>query len=728
MPRAGPSSTVLDAAGGDTSGRAARGSAGAIANGALAGASLRDLLLAFFLASAVVLAYAGARSHGFVNFDDGEYVYENPPVTRGLTLDGVRWAFTAVHSANWHPLTWLSHMLDVHLFGLDAGWHHLTNVALHALATVCLFAALRAMRLAPWRSAIVAALFALHPRNVESVAWISERKDVLSAVFWTSAMWAYATYVRRTTWPRYLAVVALFVLGLLAKPMVVTLPAALLLLDVWPLRRLRVADVGADDVGDDDGAGDDVRDRSPARPWGALVLEKVPLFALSLAAAVGTFLAQRSSGAVATLEALPLAFRLQNAAVGYADYLWSLFWPADLAVFYPYRMPLPTAEVAASVLLLIGISALVVRLRRTRPYLLVGWLWYLGTLVPVIGIVKAGEQAMADRFTYLPAIGIFLAVTWAVADAAARHASARRVLAPAAALALLACLLVTREQVKLWRDSVTLFEHALVVTQDNYLAHTNLAAALVEIGRADAAIEHAQAAATLRPNDAKILATLGTTLARVGREDEARAAYQRALGADPDSTLAHLGLGVLFAERQQWTEAAQAYGEVLRREPRHAKAHAGLGFVLASQGRNANAIAEYRAALAIDSRLLQADNGLALALEASGQPDEALRVLASALASAPAEQRLRLNYAAMLLARGRPRDAEEQYRELLRQEPQNVHARVALADVLSQGGRPGEARDELQAAAQAARARGDLALLGAVEERLAALASASGRP
>ncbi|MBM4247804.1 MAG: tetratricopeptide repeat protein, partial [Deltaproteobacteria bacterium] len=631
----------------------------------------RDLLLSVLLATSVLVAYAGVRQHDFVNFDDPEYVVQNRNVTSGLTAANVAWALTAVHSANWHPLTWISHMLDIEVHGLDPGGHHLTSVALHALASVLLFLALRTLTGAPLRSAFVAALFAVHPRSVESVAWVSERKDVLSAVFWAGAMWAHAAYVRHRTLPRYLAVALLLALGLLAKPMVVTLPAALLLLDVWPLRRLRVADVGAD-------AGD--AGRAEASAPRQLILEYVPLFALALAAAVVTFLAQRSSGAVATLASLPLAYRLQNAAVVWVEYLRSLVWPAGLAAFYPYRVPLPAAEVAVAVLLLAALSALAWRTRRTRPYLLVGWLWYLGTLVPVIGIVKAGDQAMADRFTYLPAIGIYLAATWALADAARRHVHARRALAAAAVLVLLACTLATRAQVAVWRDSISLFENALAVTSRNHLAHLNLAAALVERGDAAAAVGHATAAATLRPDDAKVLATLGTALARTGRPDEARAAYERALRRDPDSTLALLGLGVLLAERQQWADAARAYQDVLRRDPGHAKAHAGLGFVLASQGRHGDAVAAYRAAVAADPALLQGHNGLALALEASGDPDGALGVLAGALALAPGEPRLRLNYAAMLLARGRPAEAEQQYRALLREQPGDASARIALAD------------------------------------------------
>ena len=605
---------------------------------------MRDLLLAVLLATSVLVAYAGVRQHDFVNFDDPEYVVQNRHVTSGLTFANVAWSLTAVHSANWHPLTWMSHMLDCSLHGLDPGGHHVTNVLLHALATVLLFFALRTMTGAPGRSAFVAALFALHPRNVESVAWISERKDVLSAVFWTGAMWAHAAYAQRSTLPRYLAVALLLALGLLAKPMVVTLPAALLLLDVWPLRRVRGAGIGDD-------AATDVRTPAPlAVP--AVVREYAPLFAIALAAAIVTFLAQRSSGAVATLTALPLGFRLQNAVVTYAGYLWSLLWPTQLAVFYPYRT-LPVAEVSAALALLVALSVLAWRTRRTRPYLLVGWLWYLGTLVPVIGIVKAGDQAMADRFTYLPAIGIFLAATWAIADAASRDPRTRRALVPAAVLVAIACLLTTRRQVEHWRDSVTLFRHALAVTSRNHLAELNLAAALVERGDVAAGLEHARAAQALRPDDVKVLATLGTALARSGHGDEAESAYRRALQSDPDSVLAWLGMAVLHAERGQWGDAERAYAEVLRREPEHAKAHAGLGFVLSAQARHADAIAQYRAAIVADEKLLQAYNGLALALEATGQTDEALRVLESALQHAPDEQRLRVTYDAMLQAHGR---------------------------------------------------------------------------
>ncbi len=604
---------------------------------------MRDLLLSVLLATSVLVAYAGVRQHDYVNFDDPEYVVQNRHVTSGLSAANVAWALTAVHSANWHPLTWMSHMLDCSLYGLEPGGHHLTNVLLHALATVLLFLALRTMTGAPGRSAFVAALFALHPRNVESVAWISERKDVLSAVFWTGAMWAHAAYAQRSTLPRYLAVALLLALGLLAKPMVVTLPAALLLLDLWPLRRVRVAGIGDD-------AATDVRTPAPlAVP--AVVREYAPLFAIALAAALVTFFAQRSSGAVATLAALPLGFRLQNAIVTYAGYLWSLLWPTQLAVFYPYRT-LPLAEVAASLAVLIALTALAWRTRRTRPYLLVGWLWYLGTLVPVIGIVKAGDQAMADRFTYLPAIGVFFAATWAVTDAASRDARARRALVPAALLVVAACLVTTRRQVEHWRDSVTLFEHALAVTSQNHLAQLNLASALVERGDVAAGLEHARAAQALRPDDVKILATLGTALARSGHGDEAESAYRRALRNDPDSVLAWLGMAVLHAERRQWMEAERAYAEVLRREPEHAKAHAGLGYVLSAQGRHVDAIAHYRAALASDPALLQAYNGLALALEASGDPDEALRVLETALRRAPGEQRLRATYSAMVQEHG----------------------------------------------------------------------------
>jgi len=628
-----------------------------------------DWAIACGLAAAVALTYAPVRHHEFVNFDDPEYVVDNRHVTGGLSIDAVVWAFRAVHSANWHPLTWLSHMLDCELFGLDPGAHHVTSAVLHGVATLLLFGALRSMTGARWRSAIVAALFALHPRNVESVAWVSERKDVLSAVFWTATMWAYAAYAKRPGPLRYVAVLVLFGLGLLSKPMLVTLPAALLLLDVWPLGRTAIAPPA-------DGR------RVAARPLRELVVEKLPLFVLSAAASVVTFEAQRRSGAMTTLETLPIAVRVENALVAYATYLAKTVWPAGLAAFYPYRMDIPTAEVALSALALLALSALAIRAARRRPYFLVGWLWYLGTLVPVIGIVRVGEQAMADRFTYLPLVGIFIAVVWGAADWAERRPRAGRALGVAAAATLVVFALVARAQIAHWHDSIALFGHALAVTRDNHAAEKNLGAALLAAGRVEEAIEHSRAAVRLRPRDPVAHTNLGAALARAGDIDAARAEYRRALEIDPQNAMAHLDLGVLLADRERWDDALHEYDEVLRIDPTYAKAHAGIGWVAMHRGQNEEAVARFRTALELDPRLAAASNSLALALEDLGRNDEALAVWEAALRRDPDESRLRFNYAAALVGSGRVREAEAQYREILARRPDSGEARAALADLL----------------------------------------------
>ncbi|MDX2166671.1 MAG: hypothetical protein SF182_06390, partial [Deltaproteobacteria bacterium] len=422
----------------------------------VAGRRRRALVCVALIASIVAL-YAPVREHDFVNYDDPEYVLENTPVRAGVTPAGILWAFTHFHSANWHPLTWISHMVDCRVFGLDAGAHLMVNVALHALAAALLFLFLERATGAFWRSAFVAALFAVHPLRVESVAWVSERKDVLAALFWMLTLHAYAWHARAPSGRRMALVTAAFAGGLLAKPMLVTLPFVLLLLDLWPLDRPRTR---------------------------ALLLEKMPLFALVLASCAVTIAAQYTAGAmVALVPGFGVSYRVQNAIVSYATYLGQTVWPTDLAVFYPPRTPVPPAEVALSAAVLLAISGLVARHGARRPYLPLGWLWYLGVLVPVIGLVWVGEQARADRFTYLPQIGIGIIVAWGVNDLLARWPRRAWVLAPAATALLLAWAAATRVQIGYWRNTQTLFEHALAVTRDNHVVHANLGAELARLGR-----------------------------------------------------------------------------------------------------------------------------------------------------------------------------------------------------------------------------------------------------
>ncbi len=494
-------------------------------------------LAALGLAGLVALAYGAVGGLGSVNFDDPRYVFENPHVRDGLTLDGVAWAFTAFHAGNWHPVTWLSHMLDVELFGLVPGRHHLVNAVLHGAATLLLFGWLRAATGRTWPSALASALFAVHPLHVESVAWISERKDVLAAVFWFLATWAWVRHVRRPGAARYAAVVVAFALGLMSKPMVVTLPIALLLLDAWPLGRISAA--------------------APLRPQVlALLREKAPLLAMSLASAAVTLLAQSRGGSVASVPALPVAARTGNAFLSTALYLGKTLWPARLAAVYPHpglgAGGVPAWPALASALLVAGLTALALWQRRRRPYLAVGWLWYLVTLLPVIGLVQVGLQGMADRYTYLPLVGIFVALAWLAAEVA--QGSRPRLVAVASACIglVLACAAVSRRQAETWRDSFTLFGHALEVTEGNWLALRNLGIAQQDAGRHGEAIASLEASLRLMPMDGQAWMDLGIAYASAHRYQDAGVCFQRAVAMRPDDDHVWFNLGIFYALTGQW--------------------------------------------------------------------------------------------------------------------------------------------------------------------------------
>jgi tetratricopeptide (TPR) repeat protein len=448
------------------------------------------LLLGAALALLTLAAYLPALHNGFVNLDDGFYVTGNPQVQKGITRASAAWALTANVANNWHPLTLLSHQLDCQLFGLDPAGHHATSLLLHLANTLLLFAVLRGMTGALWRSAAVAALFAVHPAHVESVAWVAERKDVLSALFWILAMAAWTGYARRPSPGRYLLAALMMILGLMAKPMVVTLPFALLLLDVWPLER--------------HGLG-----------WRRLIAEKLPLLALSAAASLVTLRYQRTS--LAPLDLVPWSLRLANAAVSYAAYLGKLLLPRNLAVFYPIPLAIPAWQVAAATVLLAALTALAVWKARRAPWLLVGWLWFLGTLVPVIGLVQVGRQAMADRYTYIPSIGLFVAIVWGIAALARER---RAILSMAAAAAILALAAGTWMQAGYWRDSVALYRHALAVTRGNYVAHVGLAKALTAKRDWTGAAEQYRAALALRPGLTEARAGLAAVLRAGDLEEE----------------------------------------------------------------------------------------------------------------------------------------------------------------------------------------------------------------
>lgn len=539
------------------------------------------------LLAAVGIAYWPVRRFGFVRFDDPLYVTENPHVLGGLSWDAIRWSFATGYAANWHPLTWMSHMLDIQLFGIDPGAHHLTNVVLHAVTTVLLFVVLLRMTGATPPSVLVAALFGLHPIHVESVAWIAERKDVLSALFWMLTLWAYTGFVRHPGARRYVPVMLFFALGLMAKPMVVTLPFVLLLLDVWPLRRLDLRSV-----------------RASLHP---LLLEKVPLFALSAVSSAITFLAQREGGTVASSARLPLGDRLGNAAIAYVAYIEKTLWPAHLAAYYPYPRPIPSLLVAISTVVLIVATAAAVRLSSRRPYVLVGWLWYLGTLVPAIGIVQVGTQSMADRYSYLPLIGLFIALAWTLHDLTEGHSKRRTAALVSMSALLVLCTVATRRQVSYWESSQTLWTHALAVTEDNYAARTYL----------------------------------GNALATAGDVDGAIVQYTEALRVRPDFPEAHNNIGPALASQGKTDAAIDHFTAAIRLRPNYADAHNNLGVTLASQGKLDEAIAQYREAARIDPEHPHVHGNLGLALMAKGQTAEAMRELSLALQMNPNKQDVR---------------------------------------------------------------------------------------
>jgi tetratricopeptide (TPR) repeat protein len=604
------------------------------------------------LVAAAALVYAPVSRHDFLWCDDDSYVFENGTVRQGLTAAGLEWAFAAPHVANYHPLTWLSHMLDVELFGLEAGAHHLVNVALHALTAVVLFLALRALSGALWAPAAVAALFALHPLRVESVAWVAERKDVLSGLFFALTLLAWAGFARRPGPARYAAVFACLALGLLAKSMLVTLPCLLLLLDRWPLRR--------------------------SAGWGRLVLEKLPLFALSAAAAALAVASQESARAMGDLATLPLAQRLANAALALVGYLGKTFWPAQLAIFYPHPALVgpdsfsPLApRVLAAALLLVAITALAVWQRRRRPYLAVGWLWFTGMLVPVLGLVQVGEQSMADRYTYLPQIGLFVALAWGARDLARARPRLRRALAVATPAVLVALAAASAFQLRHWRDGRSVFSHALAVTERNYFAHNHLGRTLENTGDLEGAAEHYELAVLIRPS-AGALSNLGSVLSKLGRQDEAVARLEQALRLDPRSADALNNLGVVYRALGKPALAISLYERALALEER-AATHYNLGSALVAQGQVERGARHLERALELDPFHAEAANNLGVAYVELGRLEEGVAAYERALALAPGYGEAACNRALAFEKLGRG-ESGALYEEVLRGDPDCVPA------------------------------------------------------
>jgi len=558
------------------------------------------ILICTALVLVTFIVFSPLFRNGFVNYDDDQYVTKNQNVQAGLTAKGVKWAFTAKNAGNWHPLTWLSHMLDCQLFGLDPKWHHLVNLLFHTANTLLLFWVLKDMTGALWQSAFVAALFALHPLHVESVAWAAERKDVLSALFWLLTMAAYLRYVRRHNVTWYIGTLFLFALGLMAKPMLVTLPFVLLLLDYWPLKRLTYYPLSAVHYP---------------------LLEKLPFFALSAISCVVTFFAQRSASAVVGIHLLSLKRRIVNVPLSYLGYIEKTVWPAKLAVFYPLNISRAMfLQMMIAVLLLLGISVLVLRLALKHKYLFTGWFWYLGTLVPVIGLVQVGSQSMADRYTYIPLTGLFIIIAWGISDILTGWRHRKIALGLSSLVVLSALSICTYVQVHYWRDTITLFEHALKAAPENDIPHINLGVELTSQKKFDEAISHYNRAVQLNPKYSKTYNNLGIALKSMGRLNDAINSYRRAIGLEPGYMEAYNNLAIALRLQGKLNESVDYLRLAIRLNPDVPEICYNLGLSLQSLDKPEEAIVYFRRAIRLKPDWPASIDSLASLLATTSDP------------------------------------------------------------------------------------------------------------
>ena len=693
-------------------------------------------LVCLFLAAITWITFGQTLHNQFVNYDDDDYVFNNPKISGGLTLQSVQWAFTHVHANNWHPLTSISHMLDCILYGLQPWGHHLTNVLLHALAAILLFLALRKLTLAVWPSAVVAAIFAVHPLHVESVAWVSERKDVLSGVFFMLVLLAYASYARsdRFSLARYLTVIGLFALGLLCKPTLVTLPFVLLLLDYWPLQRWQGANL--------EGQNQNVstsKHLNVSASFGDLVLEKLPLLALAALSCIVTVWAQGT--ALEPTKRLTLIERSANAVVSYGVYLRQMFYPRHLAVFYPYPTDFGLVDELLPLLFLLALISTVAFLCRKRfPFLVVGWCWFLGMLAPMIGVIQAGSQGHADRYTYLTQIGLYILITWGAIALFGKWRRAREVLVVAGLLLVTTLSALSYQASFYWRNSETLWRHTLQNTSNNYVAHNNLGHTLVypaqldeailhfreairlkedyveaqnNLGDAlmqnlpnvaasqldatlDEAIAHLQRALEVKPDFAEAWTNLATALVQKGNVDEAVKDYHKALELAPDLPEANGNLGNALLQQGHTDDAIASYNKAIELRPSYADAHHGLGKALIQKGRILEAIEELRKTLALDQNNAEARYELGSALLQNGHLSEATEQLQRVVAASPSHPEAHHNLAVSFAQTGQFNQAIAEYRKAIELRPDYAQAECNLGNVLLRQGSVDEAIVHLQ--------------------------------
>jgi lipoprotein NlpI len=611
-------------------------------------------IILLFLATVTLLAFWQVNHCEFIDYDDDVYVTGNSHVQDGITIEGIRWAFTTGHANFWHPLTWISHMLDVQLLGLSPRGHHLTNLLLHIANTLLLFLVLYRMTNAHWQSAFVAALFALHPLHVETVAWVAERKDVLSTFFWMLTMGAYLFYVERPGLLRYLAIVLFFVLGLMSKPMLVTLPFVLLLLDFWPLHRFEQKKPALDIRQEVKEPASEERRKGKSKkkhavkgtvktlqlatktaqpaevnfPWERirpLLWEKIPLFALTVLSSIAAFIAQQKGGAVGSIEAFPLSERFSNALVSYILYIAKMIWPSNLTFLYPHPGSWPIWQVLGAVFILITATFLAIRWAKRYPFLPVGWLWYVGTLVPVIGLVQVGSHGRADRYTYVPLIGLFMIAAWGIPELLKRWRFRKEVLVALSAVSLVGLFMVTWTQVGYWKNSITLFDHALNVTDDNGLIHNNRGAVYSRLGYYARAIEDFNRAIEIYPKDAVAHNNRGIAYGNLGNRTQAIEDFNRAIEIDAKYAAAHNNRGNAYGNLGNHTQAINDFNRAIEIDPKDAVAHNNRGIAYGNLGNRTQAIEDFDRAIEIDAKYAAAYYNRGIAYGNLGDHTQAIR-------------------------------------------------------------------------------------------------------
>jgi tetratricopeptide (TPR) repeat protein len=692
--------------------------------------------ICLLLALSTLVIYWPITRHEFVNYDDTDYVTQNPYVQAGLSGKSMAWAWGSEVARNWHPVTMLSHILDCQLFGMKAGRHHLTSLLFHIANTLLLFLLLKHITGPVWRSGLVAALFALHPLHVESVAWVAERKDVLSTFFFLLTVGAYGRYAAKSEIRKlrsegsqkaearnpnhpapitnhrslyYWLALAFFALGLMSKPMLVTLPFVLLLLDFWPLQRLQLPALQSSKfkvqgsrfkISAPAGSAQSATVRQTA-PFSRLIWDKVPFLLLSAASCVVTFLVQQKGGAVLDVKNFPVGTRVANALMSYVRYLGKMVWPEHLAALYLRKAPWPAWQVGLAAVFLVAVSVAVIRFARRRPYLAVGWFWYLGTLVPVIGLVQVGMQSLADRYTYIPLIGVFIMLAWGGWELVSLWRMPAFVPAIGAALVLVACMALTRAQLPYWQDSETLFQRMIAVTEGNYLAHYNLGNLYSRQDKLAEAVQQYEAAVRAEPNYAEAQNNLGTVLLRQGRFDEAIAHHSAAVRIRPEY-LYYFNLANALAGAGRSAEAITDYQQALRLDPNSSAAHHNLGLALQAEGKNEEAMAEFRAALRLQPDYESAEHNLANRLADAGRLDEAMAHYVAALRLDPNHAESYNGLGICYAMQGKMPEAERQFRESVRLKPDNAGAQSNLANALGAQNKLEEAIPHYQKALQLA--------------------------